>query len=196
MIIGIDLGTTNSAVGIWRDGKAELIPNSLGHVLTPSAVSLDDQGELVVGLAARERQVSHPATHGNGVQALHGQPQGDHARKKAPVVLAGRIVGAGTTQSQSRRRSFSRRARDGRRHHGAGLLQRSTAPGNPARRPTGGPQRRAPSERADGRGAGVRHSSERHRNAIPGVRPGRRHVRRIGARIVRRRHRGSRQHRR
>jgi len=61
MIIGIDLGTTNSAVGIWRDGKAELIPNSLGHVLTPSAVSLDDQGELLVGLTARERQVSHPA---------------------------------------------------------------------------------------------------------------------------------------
>ena len=39
MIIGIDLGTTNSAVGIWRDGRAELIPNSLGSVLTPSAVS-------------------------------------------------------------------------------------------------------------------------------------------------------------
>jgi molecular chaperone HscC len=61
MIIGIDLGTTNSAVGIWRDGKAQLIPNSLGQVLTPSAVSLDDQGELMVGLAARERQVTHPA---------------------------------------------------------------------------------------------------------------------------------------
>jgi len=62
MIIGIDLGTTNSAVGIWRDGKAELIPNSLGHVLTPSAVSIDDSGALIVGLAARERQVSHPGT--------------------------------------------------------------------------------------------------------------------------------------
>jgi molecular chaperone HscC len=60
MIIGIDLGTTNSAVGIWRDGKAQLIPNSLGSVLTPSAVSLDDNGELLVGLAARERQVTHP----------------------------------------------------------------------------------------------------------------------------------------
>ncbi len=36
MIVGIDLGTTNSAVGIWRDGKTELIPNSLGAVLTPS----------------------------------------------------------------------------------------------------------------------------------------------------------------
>ncbi|HEU4780743.1 MAG TPA: molecular chaperone HscC [Steroidobacteraceae bacterium] len=60
MIIGIDLGTTNSAVGMWHDGRAELIPNSLGSVLTPSAVSLDDSGELLVGLAARERQVTHP----------------------------------------------------------------------------------------------------------------------------------------
>lgn len=60
MIIGIDLGTTNSAVGVWRDGRAELISNSLGSVLTPSAVSLDEDGELLVGLAARERQVSHP----------------------------------------------------------------------------------------------------------------------------------------
>ena len=60
MIIGIDLGTTNSAVAIWRDGRAELIPNNLGSVLTPSAVSLTDDGELLVGLAARERQVTHP----------------------------------------------------------------------------------------------------------------------------------------
>jgi molecular chaperone HscC len=60
MIIGIDLGTTNSAVGVWRNGRAELIPNSLGSVLTPSAVSLTDEGELLVGLAARERQVTHP----------------------------------------------------------------------------------------------------------------------------------------
>ena len=61
MIIGIDLGTTNSAVGVWRDGKAELIPNSLGHLLTPSAVSLDEtSGEVLVGLAARERQSTHP----------------------------------------------------------------------------------------------------------------------------------------
>jgi molecular chaperone HscC len=60
MIIGIDLGTTNSAVGIWRDGQAELIPNNLGSLLTPSAVSLSDDGELLVGLAARERQVTHP----------------------------------------------------------------------------------------------------------------------------------------
>jgi len=61
MIIGIDLGTTNSAVGVWRDGRAELIPNGLGHVLTPSAVGLDEDGSVLVGLAARERQSTHPA---------------------------------------------------------------------------------------------------------------------------------------
>jgi molecular chaperone HscC len=60
MVVGIDLGTTNSAIGIWRDGRAQLIPNSLGSVLTPSAVSVDDGGEFVIGLAARERQITHP----------------------------------------------------------------------------------------------------------------------------------------
>jgi len=60
VIVWIDLGTTNSAAGVWRDGKVELIPNSLGSVLTPSAVGLDDDGSLLVGLAARERQSTHP----------------------------------------------------------------------------------------------------------------------------------------
>lgn len=60
MIVGIDLGTTNSAIGFWGDGAVQLIPNSLGELLTPSAVSIDDTGELLVGRAARERQASHP----------------------------------------------------------------------------------------------------------------------------------------
>jgi molecular chaperone HscC len=61
MIVGIDLGTTNSLVGVWRDGAVALIPNSLGHLLTPSAVGLGDNGTILVGLAARERLVTHPA---------------------------------------------------------------------------------------------------------------------------------------
>jgi len=59
VIIGIDLGTTNSLVSVWRDG-VELVPNALGEVLTPSVVSLDRTGEIVVGAAARERLSSHP----------------------------------------------------------------------------------------------------------------------------------------
>jgi len=61
MIIGIDLGTTNSAVAIWRDGKAELIPNAQGDLLTPSAVSLTEDGTVLVGIAARDRMATHSA---------------------------------------------------------------------------------------------------------------------------------------
>ncbi|GLS05151.1 molecular chaperone HscC [Chitiniphilus shinanonensis] len=60
MIIGIDLGTTNSLVAIWRDGQAELVPNAHGHVLTPSVVGLDEQGRVLVGLAAREQLLTEP----------------------------------------------------------------------------------------------------------------------------------------
>jgi hypothetical protein len=41
MIAGIDLGTTNSLVALWRNGQAELVPNALGDVLTPWAVSIE-----------------------------------------------------------------------------------------------------------------------------------------------------------
>jgi len=60
MIIGIDLGTTNSLVAVWQDGQARLIENSLGEVLTPSCVSLDADGSVLVGRAARERLETHP----------------------------------------------------------------------------------------------------------------------------------------
>jgi molecular chaperone HscC len=60
MWVGIDLGTTNSAVAVFAEGAARILPNALGHRLTPSAVSLGDDGALLVGLAARERQVTHP----------------------------------------------------------------------------------------------------------------------------------------
>jgi molecular chaperone HscC len=60
MYLGIDLGTTNSLAAIFRDGQTHLIPNAHGHVLTPSAVSVGDDGTLLVGLAARERLATHP----------------------------------------------------------------------------------------------------------------------------------------
>ena len=59
-IVGIDLGTTNSLIGVWEDGQSKLIENSLGKVLTPSVVGLDDTGELLVGEAARDRLITHP----------------------------------------------------------------------------------------------------------------------------------------
>ena len=58
--IGIDLGTTNSLVGCWKDGKAQLLPNALGDFLTPSAVCIADDQSLLIGIAARDRQATHP----------------------------------------------------------------------------------------------------------------------------------------
>ena len=59
-IIGIDLGTTNSLAAVWRNGRSELIPNAAGEFLTPSAVSVDEDGSILVGRAARDRLISHP----------------------------------------------------------------------------------------------------------------------------------------
>jgi molecular chaperone HscC len=60
MIVGIDLGTTNSLVAVWKDGGPRLIPNALGTVLTPSCVGIDNDGQVLVGEAARERLQTHP----------------------------------------------------------------------------------------------------------------------------------------
>ena len=60
MIIGIDLGTTNSLVACFRNGKAEIIPNRLGKHLTPSVVSVDENGTVYVGETAKERGMLYP----------------------------------------------------------------------------------------------------------------------------------------
>ncbi|MDR0443866.1 MAG: Hsp70 family protein [Treponema sp.] len=59
-IIGIDLGTTNSLCAAWQNGKSVLIPNALGKILTPSVVSIDDNGTVITGEIAKQRLVSHP----------------------------------------------------------------------------------------------------------------------------------------
>ncbi len=60
MLVGIDLGTTNSAVALWRDGVPQLVPNALGKQLTPSAVSVAKGGQTWVGEAALDRMATHP----------------------------------------------------------------------------------------------------------------------------------------
>ena len=59
-IIGIDLGTTNSLVSVYRNGKVELIPNQFGELLTPSVVSIANGNTIVVGKTAKERLITNP----------------------------------------------------------------------------------------------------------------------------------------
>lgn len=59
-IIGIDLGTTNSLVALWKNGKPIMIPNANGTHLTPSVVSVDEDGTILVGESAKERLITFP----------------------------------------------------------------------------------------------------------------------------------------
>lgn len=62
MIIGIDLGTTNSLVAYFTEEGPKIIPNRLGKNLTPSVVSVDENGQIFVGETARERMLLYPDT--------------------------------------------------------------------------------------------------------------------------------------
>jgi len=59
-MIGIDLGTTNSLIAYLDGGVPKLIPNSVGEYLTPSCVSMSENGEILVGAAAREHLIVRP----------------------------------------------------------------------------------------------------------------------------------------
>ena len=60
MIIGIDLGTTNSLVAYYGEEGAKIIPNRLGKPLTPSVVSVDENSRISVGETAKEYGLLHP----------------------------------------------------------------------------------------------------------------------------------------
>ncbi len=62
MIVGIDLGTTNSLIAYFTEEGPKIIPNRLGKNLTPSVVSVDSEGNVFVGETARERMSLYPDT--------------------------------------------------------------------------------------------------------------------------------------
>ncbi len=62
MIIGIDLGTTNSLAAYFTESGPEIIPNRLGKKLTPSVVSMDEEEQIYVGDLAVERGLLYPGS--------------------------------------------------------------------------------------------------------------------------------------
>lgn len=60
MIIGIDLGTTNSLAAYYTEDGPKIIPNRLGKRMTPSVVSLDEEGQILVGESAAEQMLLTP----------------------------------------------------------------------------------------------------------------------------------------
>lgn len=72
-IIGIDLGTTNSAMAAMQSGKPEIITNSEGSRTTPSVVAINKNGERLVGQVARRQQVTNPGNTIYEVKRLIGR---------------------------------------------------------------------------------------------------------------------------
>lgn len=59
-ILGIDLGTTNSEIAIYRDGRPEVLRDDQGRIILPSVVGLTETGELLVGEEARNQFLLYP----------------------------------------------------------------------------------------------------------------------------------------
>lgn len=72
-IIGIDLGTTNSAMAVMQSGKPEIIANSEGDRTTPSVVALNKNKDRLVGKVARRQQVTNPKNTIYEVKRLIGR---------------------------------------------------------------------------------------------------------------------------
>jgi len=72
MILGIDLGTTNSSCAFYDGRDVVLVPNDRGMRTTPSVVALSDDGELLVGESARNQAALHPGNTISRAKRLMG----------------------------------------------------------------------------------------------------------------------------
>ncbi|MDP4027966.1 MAG: Hsp70 family protein [Gallionella sp.] len=81
IIVGIDLGTTNSEVAVVRDGRVEVIPVSDGVRILPSVVGISDDGELLIGESAKNQYALRPERTVRSVKRRMGEftriPMGD-----------------------------------------------------------------------------------------------------------------------
>lgn len=75
--VGIDLGTTNSVVAIWEDGKATVIPNTEGGRTTPSVVAYTEDGQRLVGQVARRQAILNPAATVYSAKRFVGRKWGE-----------------------------------------------------------------------------------------------------------------------
>ncbi|HRQ86610.1 MAG TPA: molecular chaperone DnaK [Candidatus Saccharibacteria bacterium] len=95
-IIGIDLGTTNSAVAYMVAGKPEVIANAEGNRTTPSVVAINKSGERLVGQVAQRQRVTNANNTIYGVKRLIGRKFSDKEIQKDVDIMPYEIVKKGT----------------------------------------------------------------------------------------------------
>ncbi|MEE4275469.1 MAG: molecular chaperone DnaK, partial [Thermoleophilia bacterium] len=84
-VIGIDLGTTNSAMAVLEGGEPTVIPNSEGGRTTPSVVAFSKSGERLVGSVARRQAVTNPENTVFSIKRFMGRKYGDVAEEMTIV---------------------------------------------------------------------------------------------------------------
>jgi molecular chaperone DnaK len=94
-IIGIDLGTTNSAMAVMQSGKPEIIANSEGNRTTPSVVAINKNGERLVGQVARRQQVTNSKNTIYEVKRLIGRNFNDKEVQRDIKLMGYEIVKSG-----------------------------------------------------------------------------------------------------
>jgi molecular chaperone DnaK len=94
-ILGIDLGTTNSAMAIMEGGQPKILENAEGNRTTPSIVAISRSGERLVGQSAKRQAVTNPENTVHSVKRLIGRKYGDEEVKKDIELVPYKIVQAG-----------------------------------------------------------------------------------------------------
>ncbi|MFL5287031.1 MAG: Hsp70 family protein [Rhodopila sp.] len=77
-IVGIDLGTTNSEIAIYRNGRPDVFPDEQGRVMLPSVVGLSETGELLVGEEARNQFMLYPERTVRSIKRRMGSDERVH----------------------------------------------------------------------------------------------------------------------
>jgi len=91
-VVGIDLGTTYSCVGIYKNGRVEIIPNDQGNRITPSMVAFTDDGERLVGDAAKNQATLNPENTIFDSKRLIGRVYSDSTVQKDKAVWPFKVI--------------------------------------------------------------------------------------------------------
>ncbi|WP_034376160.1 Hsp70 family protein, partial [Helicobacter suis] len=93
-VIGIDLGTTNSAMAVYEGNEAKIIANKEGKNTTPSVVAFTDKGEILVGESAKRQAVTNPEKTIYSVKRIMGlmsnEDKAQEAKKRLPYKIVDR----------------------------------------------------------------------------------------------------------